>query len=109
MDTYSKSKYARVLGEVGGWEYLQKLLTQLRIVADKHNTTIANVATRWVLQRPQVPAVIIGARNANHVQDYPALFAFELDAEDLQGIAKVLATGRARGDCYDWERGAGSF
>lgn len=127
VDTYSKSKYGRVLAEVGGWDWLQRLLVQLRIVADKHQTSIANVATRWVLQQPQVcvqqypasclhpppvqvAAAIIGARNANHVQDYPAVFAFSLDEEDLGRIDEMLATGtKPRGDCYSWERGTGAF
>lgn len=30
--------------------------------------TISNVAARWVLDRPGVAAVILGARNADHVE-----------------------------------------
>lgn len=37
-------------------------------VGSKHGTSISNVAARWVLERPGVAAVILGARNANHVQ-----------------------------------------
>lgn len=105
-DTYSKGKYARVISEVGGWAWFQRLLGSLRLVADKHGTSISNVAARWVLQRQGVAGVILGARNASHVQDYPQLFAFALDEGDLAAIGEVLAAGRRpRGDCYAWERG----
>jgi aryl-alcohol dehydrogenase-like predicted oxidoreductase len=78
----------------------------LQGIADKHGTSISNVASRWVLQRPAVPAIIVGARNALHVPDHTALFSFELDAADEAALQEVLASGRqARGDCYAWERG----
>jgi aryl-alcohol dehydrogenase-like predicted oxidoreductase len=78
----------------------------LQGIAAKHSTSISNVASRWVLQRPAVPAVILGARNAAHVPDHVALFGFELDAGDEGALAEVLAAGRrARGDCYSYERG----
>lgn len=78
----------------------------LQGIADKHSTTIANVATRWVLQQPHVPAVIVGARNASHVGDHVALFGFRLDEADQAEIQQVLVEGkRAKGDCYTLERG----
>ncbi len=46
FDTFSKRKYARVLQEAGGWAWFQELLRELRAVADKHDSTISNVATR---------------------------------------------------------------
>jgi aryl-alcohol dehydrogenase-like predicted oxidoreductase len=83
------------------------LLSQvLGSVAEKHGTTISNVASRWVLQRPAVPAVILGARNATHVPDHQQLFAFSLDEGDLSAIQEVLDAGQQpKGDCYTWERG----
>lgn len=81
-------------------------LQVLKGVADKHSTSISNVASRWVLQRPAVPAVILGARNALHVPDHQQLFSFSLDQEDLDAIEGVLASGpQPKGDCYTWERG----
>ena len=59
-----------------------------------------------MLQRPAVPAVILGARNALHVPDHQQLFSFTLDEQDLAAIQEVLATGQQpKGDCYTWERG----
>eukprot|EP00271_Cylindrocystis_brebissonii_P015867 TRINITY_DN38915_c0_g1_i1.p1 TRINITY_DN38915_c0_g1~~TRINITY_DN38915_c0_g1_i1.p1 ORF type:complete len:510 (+),score=52.55 TRINITY_DN38915_c0_g1_i1:464-1993(+) len=106
VDTYSKSKYLSVLSQVGGWSVLQNLLNTLRSIADKHQTSVANVSTRWVLQQPAVAAVIVGARNARHVDDHRRLFKFSLDDADLEAIAERLeGVGRPKGDIYTWERG----
>jgi aryl-alcohol dehydrogenase-like predicted oxidoreductase len=62
------------------------------------------------LQAPNdvVPAVILGARNARHVDDHRALFSFALDEQDLGLIRDVLDRGKKpKEDCYQWERGGG--
>jgi len=110
VDTSSKQKYASVLRKVGSWDWLQELLVVLKSVADKHNVSIANVATKWVLDKDTVPAVIIGARNAAHLDDHRRLSTFSLDAADVEAINRVLARGKKpKGDCYAWERGLGEF
>ena len=59
--------------------------------------------------RAQVAGVIVGARNAKHVQQHQKLFSFSLDEEDRQRIDEVAAQGvQPSSDCYTWERG-GSF
>ncbi|KAG2501704.1 hypothetical protein HYH03_000205 [Edaphochlamys debaryana] len=106
VDTYSKGKYGAVIRQAGGWDWFQSLLQVLDRVGKKHDVSISNVAARWVLERPSVAAVILGARNASHVQDHQRLFSFALDSEDRAAIEEVLAKGkRPIGDCYDWERG----
>lgn len=110
VDTASKGKYASVLRRAGGWEWFQSLLRVLRAVGDAHEgQSVSNVAARWVLQQPAVGALILGARNAAHVDDHRRLFAFELSAEELGQIEEVLSRGvQSKGDTYAWERG-GAF
>ena len=49
----------------GSWSLFQELLVALRAIADKYEgMSIANVATRWVLDHPFVGAVIIGKKSA---------------------------------------------
>lgn len=78
----------------------------LKRISKKHHVSVSTVAARWVLQQPQVPAVIIGARNAMHLRDYRRLFAFELDEIDLLDIdAAYEGANQPAGDVYAWERG----
>jgi aryl-alcohol dehydrogenase-like predicted oxidoreductase len=106
VNTYSLSKYASVINQRGGWEWFQRLLTVLRQVADTHDVSIADVASRWVLQRPGVGGIIVGARNADHAAANAKVFAFDLNGEDAAKIQAVLDDGkRPTSDCYTWERG----
>jgi aryl-alcohol dehydrogenase-like predicted oxidoreductase len=75
-------------------------------VAEKHNTVISNVAARWVLDKPTVAGIIVGARNAVHVRDHRSLMSLHLDQADRDRIHMALQAGRRPvGDVYDWERG----
>jgi aryl-alcohol dehydrogenase-like predicted oxidoreductase len=60
--TPSQKKYLDViLSAWGTWSLFQQLLSVLRIIGDYHGgVSIANVATRWVLDHDFVGAVIIG-------------------------------------------------
>ena len=71
LTTSSLGKYLPFIRSFVGWSLFQDLLRCLRTVADRHNVSIANVAVRWVLDRPQVAGVIVGARLglAEHISD----------------------------------------
>ena len=62
LTTASLQKYTRMIAAWGGWSLFQELLAALKTVADKHGVSIANVGARYVLDRPAVAGVIIGAR-----------------------------------------------
>ena len=101
---WSKMKYGRFIREAGGWPMLQRLLAALKTVADRHHVSIANIATRWVLDHPAVAGVIVGARlgERQHRDDNLKMFSFALDAEDHRVIADGLAgSNRIPGDCGD--------
>jgi len=101
---WSKTKYKRFIDAIGGWAAFQGILAAAKRVADKHRVSVANVATRWVLEQEAVGAVITGARlgESEHRADNLIPFTFALDAEDHAVIA--AAQDRARpvpGDCGD--------
>lgn len=101
---WSKMKYRRFIEAVGGWGALQGVLRATRQIALKHGVSIANVATRWVLQQPAVAAVIVGARlgESEHRDDNQRLFAFALDEADLALLDESFAATREiPGDCGD--------
>ena len=99
---WSKSKYKRFIDTIGGWAALQEILAALSTVARRHGVSVANVATRWVLEQPAVAAVIVGARlgEREHRADNLRLFDFALDQEDRARIdAALTSTRRIPGDC----------
>lgn len=101
---WSKMKYKRFIDAIGGWAVLQAVLAALAEVAHRHGVSVANVATRWVLEQPAVAAVIIGARpgEREHRADNLRVFTFALDATDHARIDAALAlTRRIPGDCGD--------
>jgi diketogulonate reductase-like aldo/keto reductase/enamine deaminase RidA (YjgF/YER057c/UK114 family) len=104
VEDWSKSKYKRFIDAIGGWAALQAILEALGGVAHRHGVSVANVATRWVLDQPAVAAVIVGARlgERDHRGDNAALFSFALDDDDRSRIDEALAaTRRIPGDCGD--------
>ena len=101
---WSKMKYRRFIEAAGGWEAFQALLRALAEVASRHGVSIANVATRWVLEHPAVAAVIVGARlgERQHRSDNLRVFSFALDDADRARLEEALAvTTPIPGDCGD--------
>lgn len=104
LETWSQMKYGRFIRAAGGWGALQRLLHTLDAIAKRHGVSIANVASRYILEQPAVAGVIIGARlgQSAHVGDNQRLFAFALTATDRQAIDDVAATlAPIPGDCGD--------
>ncbi|HEY5691272.1 MAG TPA: aldo/keto reductase [Cyclobacteriaceae bacterium] len=102
--TWSQMKYKRFIDAAGGWEKFQSLLTVLDQVAKKHQVSIANVASRYMLEQPAVGSVIIGARLglSEHVTENQKLFEFSLDENSKAEIKKVIAKlDTIPGDCGD--------
>src|SRR5262249_47954613 len=93
---WSKMKYRRFVTAIGGWEALQSILAAAQPVARRHGVSIANIATRWVLEQPAVAAVIVGARlgEREHRQDNLRIFSFALDPEDRAIIDAALARSK---------------
>jgi hypothetical protein len=94
IDDWSKMKYGHFIAAIGGWNVLQKILAAAAQIARKHNVSIANVATRWVLQQEAVAAAIVGARlgESEHRSDNAMVFTFALDASDMAQLDEPLRT-----------------
>jgi len=101
----SLTKYKLIIDDFGGWELFQELLGTLQRVGAKHGVGITAVATRWILDKPQVAGAIIGARYADHLSDNLTVFRFALDIEDRAAIEAVLAHRKGpEGDTFALER-----
>jgi enamine deaminase RidA (YjgF/YER057c/UK114 family) len=102
--TWSQMKYGRFIRAAGGWERYQAVLTAAARVATRHGVSVANVASRWVLEQPAVGAVIVGARlgERQHIDDTVRVFSFALTDEDKREIDEArLALAPIPGDCGD--------
>lgn len=104
FENRSLVKYRLIIDEFGSWDLFQALLRTLQAIGDKHGVALSSVATRWVLDQPQVAAAIVGARYARHLPKTLEVFGFALDAEDRAKIDAVLAqAGGPNGPVYGLE------
>lgn len=88
LPTASLRKYKNMIDAWGGWGQFQGLLRTLNAIAMKHDATIANVATRYILDQPAVAGVIVGVRLGmhEHRSENARTFDLTLDADDLATI-----------------------
>jgi len=107
LDTLSLRKYKKMIDIWGGWDLFQDLLLTLKKIAQKYNASLANVATRYVLDKPAVAGVIIGVRLGivDHRNNNAQVFNFNLDNSDREAIDSICAKGNNLfeiiGDCGD--------
>ncbi|TLX92764.1 MAG: aldo/keto reductase [Thaumarchaeota archaeon] len=107
LDTLSLQKYKNMIDAWGGWNLFQELLVVLDTIAKKHGVSIANVATRYILDKPAVAGVIIGVRLsiAEHKSDNARVFSLQLDKEDQEKIKSITSRSENLferiGDCGD--------
>lgn len=98
-------KYKLVIDDFGGWDAFQQLLRALLAIAVRHNTDIASVASRAILDRPQVAGVIVGAVNAGHLRSNARIGDLLLSDEDVADIDRLTTQRRGpAGDVYELER-----
>jgi aryl-alcohol dehydrogenase-like predicted oxidoreductase len=107
LDTLSLRKYYQMIEAWGGWNLFQELLSNLNTIAQKYNVSIANIATRYILDSPTVAGVIIGARLGivDHRVSNEQVFNLKLGKSDLDAIDAVCKKSNnlfeTIGDCGD--------
>ena len=105
--TSSLQKYKNMIDAWGGWALFQELLAVLYDIAKKLDSSIANVAAKYILDKPAVAGVIIGVRLgiAEHKSDNARVFSLNLDKEDKEKIRQVTSRSKdlfsSIGDCGD--------
>ena len=68
-----------------------RILDVLRPIAKSHNTSVAGIALAWVLAKPFVTSVIIGAKRVEQLQENLAAVEVQLTAEELKQLDEVSA------------------
>jgi aryl-alcohol dehydrogenase-like predicted oxidoreductase len=105
LENRSLVKYRMIIEEFGGMELFQEILHTLQRISNKYNVGIAEIAAKYILQKPSVAGIIIGARNTNHLENLSRLSLFELDEGDFLEIDAVLSQAKGPGGpVYGLER-----
>jgi aryl-alcohol dehydrogenase-like predicted oxidoreductase len=101
----SLTKYRLIIDEFGGYDLFQKALQTLREIANVYEVGITEVACKYILQKPMVGAVIVGARNRTHLKSLQKLNTFQLKSEDIAKINAIVSQSEGpKGPFYELER-----
>ena len=90
FENRSLIKYRLIIDEFGPWTRFQELLATLKAIGDRHGVSLAAIATRFVLDQPQVAAAIVGARYARHLPKTLEIFDVVLDDRDRAALDRIL-------------------
>jgi aryl-alcohol dehydrogenase-like predicted oxidoreductase len=74
------------LGPAVDNEYLYRVVDALDAVAAETGKTVPQVALNWLLRKPTIASVIIGARNEQQLRDNLAAAGFTLTAEQVAAL-----------------------
>ena len=70
-------------------EYLFRVVEVLDGIAEETGKSVPQIALRWLLQRPTVASVIIGARNEVQLRDNLGAVGWELTSAQMQRLNKA--------------------
>ena len=76
-------------------EYLYQVVDVLDEVAEETGKTIPQVALNWLLQRPTVATIIIGARNEHQLRDNLGAIGWNLTTDQVAKLDAASATPKA--------------
>jgi len=86
-----QSELAASLGPQVEGEYLYNVVDALDAIARDTGRSVPQVALNWLLRRPSVANVIIGARDEAQLRDNLGAIEFALTAEQLAALDKASA------------------
>ena len=72
-------------------ERTNALLQQIKLIADAHNATLAQLVLNWTTRQPAMDCVLAGARNEQQVRDNVKALSFQLTSDELKKIADALS------------------
>jgi len=70
-------------------EYLYKVVDALDVVAKNLNKTVAQVALNWLMQRPTVANIVVGARDEAQMKQNLGALGWNLSQEDVAYLDKA--------------------
>jgi aryl-alcohol dehydrogenase-like predicted oxidoreductase len=105
FENRSLIKYRLIIDELGGWGSYQVLLRELGVIAVEEGVDIASLCQRFILTRPSVGGVIVGARNSHHLERNRRHLEAPLSKEAAERIESILRDIHSvPGEVYALER-----
>ncbi len=83
---------------------LYNILDTLRVVADEVGKSVAQVAINWVLQRPTVSSIIIGARNEDQLKQNLGAVGWNLTEAQIRKLDEASNTPPIYPYWQQWSR-----
>lgn len=74
------------------WEHLYNIVDKLEEIATTHHVSISEVALNWLLQRPTIASVIVGARNETQLKQNLHTATWKLSSEEVKALELVSRT-----------------
>ncbi|KAJ3310466.1 hypothetical protein HDU93_005366, partial [Gonapodya sp. JEL0774] len=62
------------------------IVDELEKIATKHKCAVPHVAVAWVLQKPNVPALMVGCRTVDQLRDNIKALDVRLDEQDVKRL-----------------------
>jgi aryl-alcohol dehydrogenase-like predicted oxidoreductase len=76
-------------------DYLYKVVDALDKVSEETNKSVPQIALNWLMQRPTVATIIIGARNEEQLRQNLGAVGWQLSAEHMAMLDSASQTARA--------------
>jgi aryl-alcohol dehydrogenase-like predicted oxidoreductase len=76
-------------------EYLHRVVDAIDEIAKETGKTVPQIALNWLLQRPSISTVIIGARNEEQLRQNLESAGWNLNAEQVAKLDEASQTARA--------------
>jgi len=87
-----QNKFVASLGPQVSDEHLFKVVDALEVIALETNKTVPQIAINWLLQRPSVSSVIIGARNEEQLRQNLGAMGWSLTADQVKTLDEASGT-----------------
>lgn len=72
-------------------EYLYRVVDAIDLVAKENGKSVAQIALNWLLQRPTVSTIIMGARNEEQLRQNLGAAGWQLTAEQIERLDAASA------------------
>ena len=87
-----QSQFALDVGPPVDNEYLYRVVDAIDVVAKETGKTVPQIALNWLLHRPTVSTIIIGARNEEQLRQNLGAIGWNLTAEQIAQLDAASAT-----------------